>query len=57
MAGPSGSAIMSEKLRIKTYSYEKGNLEIRHSDDNRHSDGYRNQPGSNFLHGQIGSLE
>ena len=31
--------------------HEKRNLEIHHSDDNRHTDGYRNQPGSNQLHG------
>ena len=37
--------------QLNNYNYEEGNLEIHHSDDNRHSDGYCNQPGSHILHG------
>ena len=37
----------------KTRHYEKGNLEIHHSDNHSHPDGYCYQPRRHILHGAL----
>ena len=39
------------KITLNFIKHEKRNLEIHHSDDSRHSDGYSDHLGRNILHG------